>query len=101
MMSLASLMNLAGPDLMIIFLIILVLFGAKRLPDLAKGMGQAIKEFHKAKDEFSNEIKSGGDTRPVAAAGNVARPVALEERTVHTPPVETAPAQETENPRPI
>ena len=45
---LASFMNLAGPDLIVILLIILVLFGAKKLPELARGMGQAVKEFQKA-----------------------------------------------------
>ena len=55
---LASLMNLAGPDLIVIFLIVLVLFGAKRLPDLARGMGQAMKEFQKAKDDLSHELRT-------------------------------------------
>ena len=55
---LASLMNLAGPDLIIILLIVLVLFGAKRLPDLARGMGQAMKEFQKAKDDLSHELRT-------------------------------------------
>lgn len=55
---LASLMNFGGPDLIVILLIVLVLFGAKKLPDLAKGMGQAMREFHKAKDEFGNELAS-------------------------------------------
>jgi sec-independent protein translocase protein TatA len=53
---LASFMNLAGPDLIVILLIILVLFGAKKLPELARGMGQAVKEFQKAKDEFNDEL---------------------------------------------
>ena len=57
---LASIMNLAGPDLIVILLIVLVLFGAKKLPELAKGMGQAVKEFQKAKDEFSDELHSAG-----------------------------------------
>src|SRR5216117_2283211 len=47
---LASFMNLAGPDLIVTLLIILVLFGAKKLPELARGMRQAVKEFQKAKD---------------------------------------------------
>jgi sec-independent protein translocase protein TatA len=59
---LASFMNLAGPDLIVILLIILVLFGAKKLPELARGMGSAIKEFQKAKDEFSDELHSAGKT---------------------------------------
>ena len=36
----ASFMNLAGPDLIVILLIVLVLFGAKKLPELARGMGR-------------------------------------------------------------
>ena len=56
----ASFMNLAGPDLIVILLIILVLFGAKKLPELARGMGQAVKEFQKAKDEFGDELHKAG-----------------------------------------
>ncbi len=65
---LASFMNLAGPDLIVILLIILVLFGAKKLPELARGMGQAVKEFQKAKDEFNDELHKAGksDTQPAA-----------------------------------
>jgi sec-independent protein translocase protein TatA len=58
----ASFMNLAGPDLIVILLIILVLFGAKKLPELARGMGQAVREFQKAKDEFSDELHKAGTT---------------------------------------
>ena len=57
---LASFMNLAGPDLIVILLIILVLFGARKLPELARGMGQAVKEFQKAKDEFNDELHKAG-----------------------------------------
>lgn len=53
-------MNFGGPDLIVILLIVLVLFGAKRLPNLAKGMGQAMREFHKAKDEFGRELHTAG-----------------------------------------
>jgi sec-independent protein translocase protein TatA len=65
---LASFMNLGGPDLLIILLIVLVLFGAKKLPELARGLGQAIKEFQKAKDEFTDELHKAGqsDTTPKA-----------------------------------
>jgi sec-independent protein translocase protein TatA len=57
---LATIMNLGGPDLLIILLLVLVLFGAKKLPELARGMGQAVKEFQKAKDEFSDELHKAG-----------------------------------------
>jgi sec-independent protein translocase protein TatA len=59
MNALATLFNLGGPDLIIILVIVLLLFGAKKLPELARGLGQAVKEFSKAKDEFEHEI-----TRP-------------------------------------
>lgn len=51
MNALASLFNLAGPDVIIIGGIVMLLFGAKRLPELARGVGQAMREFTKAKDE--------------------------------------------------
>ncbi len=55
-------MNLGGQELILILLLVLVLFGAKKLPELARGMGQAIKEFQKAKDEFSDELHSASKT---------------------------------------
>jgi sec-independent protein translocase protein TatA len=68
---LASFMNLAGPDLIVILLIILVLFGAKKLPELARGMGQAVKEFQKAKDEFSDELHKSGKSETEVAKSDV------------------------------
>ncbi len=43
--------GLGMPELIIIFLIVVVLFGASRLPELGKGIGQAIKNFKKATSE--------------------------------------------------
>jgi sec-independent protein translocase protein TatA len=63
---LALLSNFGGPDLIILLLIILVLFGAKKLPELAKGMGQAVREFQKAKDEFTDELHNAGKTPPAS-----------------------------------
>jgi sec-independent protein translocase protein TatA len=67
--------SIGGQELIIILLIILVLFGARKLPELARGMGQAIKEFQKAKDEFHDELHSADtdvakkpDVRPAPAA---------------------------------
>jgi sec-independent protein translocase protein TatA len=68
---LASFMNLAGPDLIVILLIILVLFGAKKLPELARGMGQAVKEFQKAKDEFNDELHKAGKSGTETAKSDV------------------------------
>src|SRR5437867_11990923 len=101
---LASFMNLAGPDLIVILLIILVLFGAKKLPELAKGMGQAVKEFQKAKDEFSDELHNAGTTTP--AKPEVRQPDATVPRIENAPTArevssqpESAPASGTTPPR--
>ena len=48
-----------GPwELLLIFLAILLLFGAKRLPEIAKGMGKGIKEFKHALKDTTDEVKS-------------------------------------------
>ena len=47
-----------GPwELLLIFLAVLLLFGAKRLPEIAQGMGKGIKEFRKAMKDTTDEIK--------------------------------------------
>jgi sec-independent protein translocase protein TatA len=52
----ASITNLVGPDMMVILLIVLLLFGAKKLPELARGMGRAVKEFSAARDQIEKEV---------------------------------------------
>ena len=44
------------PEMMMIFIVALLLFGAKKLPELARGVGKAMGEFKKARDEFEREI---------------------------------------------
>ena len=51
-----AMFNLGTGELIFIFLIILLLFGAKRLPDLAKGLGKGIKEFKSAVETGKKEI---------------------------------------------
>jgi sec-independent protein translocase protein TatA len=52
--------NLGGPDLFIILLIVLVLFGAKKLPDLARSLGQSMNEFRKAREDIDREFQNSG-----------------------------------------
>ena len=61
--TIASILNLVGPDMMVVLLIILLLFGAKKLPELARGMGRAVKEFSAARDEVEREFTQS-QTRP-------------------------------------
>jgi len=50
-----------GWEVVLILAVVLVLFGAKKLPELAKGLGQGIKEFKKATREVTDEIQSAAN----------------------------------------
>jgi len=93
---LASFMNLAGPDLIVILLIILVLFGAKKLPELARGMGQAVKEFQKAKDEFNDELHKAGKSETETAKSDVKPAQSTVARSENQPSASVVSPQPTE-----
>ena len=46
----------SGSEWMLIFLAVLLLFGAKKLPEFARGLGRSMGEFKNAKREFEHEI---------------------------------------------
>jgi TatA/E family protein of Tat protein translocase len=46
--------------MIVILLIVLLLFGAKKLPELARGMGRAVKEFGAARDEIEKGLSQSG-----------------------------------------
>ena len=52
---------LGGWEIVLILAVVLILFGAKKLPELAKGLGTGIKEFKKATREVTEEISSAMD----------------------------------------
>lgn len=54
--------NLGPGEMLLIVLVLLLLFGAKRLPGLAKGLGQGIREFKGAIDGAKKEIQDVGDS---------------------------------------
>src|SRR6516225_1449866 len=58
-----GLFNLGGGEIILILALVLILFGAKKLPELAKGLGTGIKEFKKATREVTDEIQNAGDDR--------------------------------------
>ncbi|WP_438267283.1 Sec-independent protein translocase subunit TatA/TatB [Halorubellus salinus] len=49
--------GLGGPELVIIFMLVVLLFGANKLPKLARASGEAMGEFQKGRDEIEREIK--------------------------------------------
>ena len=69
-------------DMILFFVLVLLLFGAKKLPELARGVGKAMGEFKKARDEFEREI-----TLAVKQAENevVKEPAVIEPAKVPAP----------------
>ena len=51
MNTIAFIQNINGPEILLIFLIVLLLFGGRKIPELMKGIGGGIKEFKKASKE--------------------------------------------------
>jgi len=56
MTTLFGLFNLGGGEIVLILALVLILFGARKLPELAKGLGQGIKEFKKASRDAVDQI---------------------------------------------
>jgi sec-independent protein translocase protein TatA len=59
-----AMLGLSGGELIVVLVVILVLFGAKRIPEFAKGLGQGIKEFKKASSDVTNEFHNAMNQEP-------------------------------------
>ena len=56
---LAFINQIGMPEILVVLLVVLVLFGAKRLPEIGKGLGKGIKEFRDASKGMAEDVKSG------------------------------------------
>lgn len=56
--------NLGGGEVFLILAVVLILFGARKLPELAKGLGQGIKEFKKATRDVTEEMHNAMEETP-------------------------------------
>lgn len=73
--TLAAFMGMGATELLIILAIVVLLFGATKLPSLAKGLGESIKEFKKASKEDPNEEKKQPEAaKSDAPKGDAAKP---------------------------
>jgi sec-independent protein translocase protein TatA len=54
--------GLGGTEIGVLFLIILLVFGPSQIPKMARGIGQALREFRKAQREISDEIQRDDQT---------------------------------------
>jgi sec-independent protein translocase protein TatA len=64
----AGFLGLGGPEVIIILVIVLVLFGGSKLPELAKGLGKSIKEFKQATREDSAPLPPPAAPAPAPVA---------------------------------
>jgi len=65
---LGFLQGIGTTEIILIFFVILLLFGAKKLPELAHGLGKSIREFKKATSEIEDDIRTAIDTEPTKPA---------------------------------
>ena len=75
LMNLPFMVSIGGWEVLLIFMVVLLLFGAKRLPDLAKGLGEGIKEFtgavegiEKEREEAAESVEEAQETEHATGA---------------------------------
>jgi sec-independent protein translocase protein TatA len=83
-----ALLGMGGGEIIFVFAAALILFGANKIPQFAKGLGQAIKEFKKASSDVSNEIHNAMHEEPTPPSSLPAKPQAAPETAA---PVATVP----------
>lgn len=66
MKTLLLLGGLGTPEIILILLIVLLLFGGKKIPELMRGLGRGVREFNDAKSNMKSEIKKGMEEEPNA-----------------------------------
>jgi sec-independent protein translocase protein TatA len=82
--------SLGMPELIVIFVIALVVFGPRKLPELGRSLGRGIAEFKKATNELQNTLEqeiNADEQRTAAAAAQAAAHADTTTHTAETPPV--------------
>jgi sec-independent protein translocase protein TatA len=81
-----------GPtEWVVILAIVLVMFGAKKLPELARGLGQGMNEFRKVRQEFDKELQQVGQDLKGAPKDIPPNPSVQPVQTVQSAPVQQPP----------
>lgn len=88
--------GIGGPELIMIMFVVLLLFGANRMPELARGLGRAVREFKKATSGVEQEVRRAMEEpppppkpRPVGTIGQGETPASFAPTT--PPPTSTPP----------
>ncbi len=59
------LLFISGAEIFVVLLVVLLLFGSKKIPEVAKGLGKGLQEFRRATDEIKKEIKDNEITKDI------------------------------------
>lgn len=78
-----AVLGLSGGELVMVLVAILILFGAKKIPEFAKGLGQGIKEFKKASNDVTNELHNAMNQQEPPPS---VKPPATPEKAAANPP---------------
>ncbi len=77
-------LSVGGWQVFLVIVVILILFGGRKMPELARGLGQSIKEFRKATKEASDEINRAIEEEPPPPP-KPSKPVEAVAQTSHAP----------------
>jgi TatA/E family protein of Tat protein translocase len=92
--------SLGIPELILIFIVALLVFGPKRLPEIGRTLGKALGEFKKATDDLKNTIEREvqvEELKQIAPHITPAPQVVSRDEPVNAVPIESAPASEMHN----
>ncbi len=90
----AFIQNLSSWEIILIFLVVLLFFGAKRLPELFRSFGKSVKEFKKATTEIEDDIRTAMEDAPANKTQPPVQPAAAPSAEDSAPAsVEAAPEQ--------
>ncbi|WP_034386828.1 twin-arginine translocase TatA/TatE family subunit [Deinococcus sp. YIM 77859] len=56
--------NIGAPEVLIILLVALLVFGPRKLPELGRGVGQALREFRRSTGQVTEELRAGLEAQP-------------------------------------
>ena len=85
--------TLGGPELFLILLIALIVFGPRKLPEIGKSMGKMMAEFRKASNEFRQTIENEVEAEKIRDATRIEMP-RLDAEPTATSPAAATPASE-------
>ena len=86
MNAMLAVFGLGGWEVILILAVVLILFGAKKLPELAKGLGSGIKEFKKATREVTDELQNATQDTPAPPAPKIPANTTAQSQSQPQPP---------------